>query len=126
MLNWLFFDPRYMGNYGFGGYGGYGGFGYAGAPIQDPTEQDKYIDARLHALEMACAGLWELLKQKNGYSDQELADIIKGLDQKRATTGTTQATCPRCGHPMLTHNHSKCLWCGADLQGAPFVPPATP
>ncbi len=123
MLNWLFFDPRYMG--GFGGFGGYGGgFSYSTMPVQDPTEQDKYIDARLHSLEMACAGLWELLKQKNGYTDQELADIIKSVDQRRSATAN-QEKCPHCGHPMLTHNHTRCLWCGADLQQAPFVPPDT-
>lgn len=126
MLSWLFLG-------GFGGYGGYGGGygafgGYPGAltpALQPIREPDPYTEQRLHSLELACAGLWQLLKDKNGYTDQELMDLIHKVDQQRsgppAPGDDTQQVCPKCGHKMLTRNHGKCLWCGADLQPQPFT-----
>jgi len=118
MLSWLFYDPMFSYPYG----PGMGGL--TNPPLREPTERDPSIEARLHSLEIACAGLWELLKQKNNYSDQELIAAIKAVDD-RNTSQANLTKCPVCGHPMLTHNHAKCLWCGADLQAKPFVPPAS-
>jgi hypothetical protein len=123
MLSWLFFDPTYQYGYVNGPYSGLGMYG-TGPTLPEPTERDKYVEARLHSLELACAGLWELLKQKNGYSDEELAGLIKALDQKRSQEASPDK-CPRCGRPVLTHNHTKCLWCGQEMTASPFVPPAS-
>jgi hypothetical protein len=84
------------------------------------------IESRLHALETACAGLWQLLKEKNGYTDQELMAHISGQNPQPSQPTLTPAAdkvavCPKCGHKMLTHNHNKCLWCGATLDQAPFT-----
>jgi hypothetical protein len=123
MLSWLFSNPLYY-NYGYYGYST-PIMGYAAAPMRPPTKPDPYTEQRLHALEIACAGLWELLKQKNGLSDDELVAVIKDLDAKKHADPSLDK-CPICGHPMLTHNHAHCLWCGADLKAQPFVPPASP
>ena len=115
-----------MGGYPYNAYSyGYGD-PYAPPPVRPIREPDPMIEARLHSLEMACAGLWELLKQKYGYTDQELMDVIKQVDQRRAAQANSPTSdanvCPKCGHKMLTHNHNKCLWCGADLAATPFQP----
>jgi ribosomal protein L32 len=115
MLSWLFLMDTPV-------------YGYRNAYIASPpvnTAQNDYVEARLHSLELACAGLWELLKEKNGYTDAELMTLIKQIDQKRADKTPTLGNvdhnvCPKCGHKMLTHNHCKCLWCGADLPTNPF------
>jgi hypothetical protein len=119
MLNWLFMSPAY------------GGGTYSPPIIREPTERDPMIESRLHALEVACAGLWQLLKEKNGYTDEELMAVINSRNQQpqpdaqpslNPATVDNVAVCPKCHHKMLTHNHNKCLWCGATLQEAPFQP----
>lgn len=123
MLNWLFAS---VGNQGFGGWGsGYGmQNNYWNNPQPVVTPPNHYSEERLHSLELACAALWELLKQKNGYTDDELKSIIQGMGAQRPadpTLGDPNLTqCPKCHHKLLTHNHTKCLWCGADIAGSPL------
>jgi len=116
MLSWLFYDLAFNNSASMSMS--------TFAPLREPTEQNAYVEAPLYALEAACAGLWELLKAKNGYSDEELIASIKDWDTKHPATqgkvGTVADVCPKCGHKMLTHNHTKCLWCGADIPANPF------
>ncbi len=124
MLSWLF-NSYPMGGMPYGGGGTVPYYQGGIPPAQTPMPAtDPNLEQRLHALEAACSGLWELLKVKNGYSDQELIDVIKGLDTKKqaaaADPTSPENLCPKCGHKMLTRNHTRCLWCGADVPANPF------
>lgn len=82
-------------------------------------ETTRGVERRLEALEMSCAALWQLLKDKNGYTDAELINEIHKLDaldgQLDGRVGQSAQVCPNCGHKLLTKSSPKCSWCGADL-----------
>lgn len=91
---------------------------------KDENERFMAIEARLDALELACSGLWDLLKFKHGYTDEELANAVQTVDlrdgQLDGKIRTTPADCPHCGRKLLTRSRKKCLWCGADLKASPL------
>ena len=98
-----------------------------GIPAPTAPKFDTAYDAlekRIDSLELACAGLWQLLKTKHGYTDEELVRVISEVDARDgAVDGRMQNTgqlCPHCGRQMLTKARGKCLWCGAELAKAPF------
>jgi len=82
------------------------------------------LEHRIESLELACAGMWELLKQMSNVTDDQLIAKIREIDAKdgkvdgKITRGSLE--CPACGRQSLVRNATKCTWCGADLQRAPF------
>lgn len=82
-------------------------------------ESVRSVQQRLEALELSCAGLWQLLKNKHGYTDAELIEEIHKIDamdgQIDGKVGQAAQVCPSCGHKLLTKSSPKCSWCGADL-----------
>jgi serine/threonine protein phosphatase PrpC len=84
-------------------------------PSRDPEAQLLRIWARLDALELACSGLWDLLREKHGYSDQEIADNIRRVDLADGVIDGASKACPICGERLLARNRHRCLWCGAEL-----------
>jgi hypothetical protein len=117
MLPWLFT--------GYGGYG-FGSYVNPAADARIAAEQTVMpVDARVHHLELACAGLWELLKTKLGATDEELIAAIQKVDEADGTRDgrvghSANAVCPQCGRKLLTHGSPRCSWCGADLHMDPF------
>ena len=77
------------------------------------------LETRLDHLELACAGLWELLKSKHGYSDDDLISVIQMVDARDGSIDGKVAraakTCPHCHRKLLTRDSPKCSWCGTDL-----------
>ena len=59
----------------------YSGGGASATDISIATERvSQDLNRRIESLELACAGLWELLKAKNGYTGdppQSRADMLK-------------------------------------------------
>jgi hypothetical protein len=111
----------------FSGYGNRYNFGYPSARMDAQLaaeEQVMPVEQRLQHLEMACAGLWELLKTKVGCTDDELIAAIHAIDMQDGKAdgrvGTGDATCPNCHRKLLTRTSPKCAWCGADLHRDPF------
>ncbi len=77
------------------------------------------VHERLDGLELACAGLWDLLKFKHGYSDDELINAIRTIDARDGEEDgkITRAAqpCPNCNRAPLVRNPKKCSWCGTAL-----------
>ena len=77
------------------------------------------LENRLDYLEMACAAMWDLLKKRNGYSDEELVAAIQAVDARDGNVdgkmGRVNRICPSCKRKLLTRDSPKCSWCGADL-----------
>ena len=84
------------------------------------------LENRVESLELACAGLWQLLKSKHGYTDDDLVAAVTEVDAKDGKVDgklgrpVADATCPHCGRNQLTRRAAKCSWCGLDLGRAPL------
>lgn len=83
------------------------------------------LDRRLDTLELACAGLWHLLKSRHGYSDADLVAAIEAADAADGVvdgkaSGERKNPCPNCKRTPLTKNHEVCLWCGFELDRSPI------
>lgn len=110
-----------------GGLIGLARFAEDGAAVTStppPSHEAKALVMRVESLELACAGLWRLLKEHHGYTDEQLVAWIDHVDQedgkldgKRRTRGEA---CLQCGRPALTRSRGKCLWCGADMKRQPL------
>lgn len=114
-------------------FGNYGGMYGSGFPVMNPmptttpgvaTGQFMMLQQRVDSLELACAALWALLKAQNGYTDDQLKEMIHSVDVADGTADgriTRQGgACPHCGHRVLSRTAGKCLWCGAPLNNGPF------
>lgn len=82
------------------------------------------LERRIEHLELACAGLWELLKFKLQCTDDELMNAIQHVDARDGVmdgrAGPPAGLCPSCGRKLLTRSSAKCSWCGADVKVDPF------
>src|SRR5690349_14411839 len=70
------------------------------------------IESRLDHLELACAGLWKLLKDKHGYSDEELVAAIQEVDgrdgQLDGKIAHVSQVCPHCQRKLLSRTPMVC------------------
>ena len=80
---------------------------------------------RIDSLELACAGLWELLKTKHGYTDEELVAAIHKIDMLDGKIDgharDPEATCPHCGRKLLARRSPNCSWCGMEIERNPLA-----
>ncbi|HLO98642.1 MAG TPA: hypothetical protein VK171_08615 [Fimbriimonas sp.] len=77
------------------------------------------LELRIQSLELTCAALWTILKEQNGYTDDQLVRAIHEVDARDGVVDgkITQSAkvCPHCNRKVLTRNPTKCAWCGGDL-----------
>ena len=87
-------------------------------------DSTREVTRRLDTLELACAGLWELLKTRHAYTDDELAEAIRDVDLRdgKLDGKITQNArdCPSCGRKLLLRKSPNCSWCGAAVDKGPF------
>lgn len=84
----------------------------------------QFLERRIESLELACAGLWTLLKEQHGYTDEALVEAVREVDLRDGVedgkiSGSTEV-CPECNRKMLTRKSPNCSWCGADLARSPL------
>ena len=84
----------------------------------------KELSRRVDGLELACVGLWELLKSKHGYTDEDLVTMIREVDLRDGKLDgrirKTATNCASCGRQLLTRRSPNCHWCGAEISKGPF------
>ena len=78
------------------------------------------IEYRVAQLEFACAGLWKLLKEKLGCTDDELLSAMRGAPNAGGVRAD-EDVCLSCGKKLLTLLSPRCSWCGANLNQSPFA-----
>ncbi len=83
------------------------------------------IESRIDSLELACAGLWELLKTKHGYTDEELVAAVREVDARDGAIDgrmkpAAREGCPHCKRLLLTKKSLRCNWCGGELGRSPL------
>jgi hypothetical protein len=72
----------------------------------------------IDTLTLTCAALWELLREKDGLSDDELVAKMREIDLRdgkldgKMTAPTV--TCPSCHRPNKS-NRQRCIYCGGTL-----------
>lgn len=98
-------------------------------PSSSPTEKLQPGEIRslqddIERLLMITESLWQILKEKHGYSDDELMrrvamiDLADGkLDGRVAKSPPVE--CPGC-HRMLHKRHYTCVYCGTQVVQEPF------
>ncbi len=99
--------------------------GASAADVQLAADEvERALSRKIEGLELACAGLWELLKRNHGYTEQQLIDAIREVDMRDGKADgkikPTEETCPKCGRKLLTKRKTNCSWCGAQIERAPF------
>jgi predicted RNA-binding Zn-ribbon protein involved in translation (DUF1610 family) len=79
------------------------------------------MEERVEKLSVLMAGMWELLKEKTGVSDDELKQIVSKVETQRQQD-SQQFTCPQCGRAMLARDR-RCLYCEYRIpDNDPFSP----
>lgn len=68
--------------------------------------------------------LWTMLKQANGYTDEQLIEVIQAIDMRDGKLDGKVARqppppCPKCNR-TLCENRPYCLYCGAPVTRHPF------
>lgn len=70
--------------------------------------------------------LWEILKEKHGYSDVDLIKRVAEIDMRDGAldgavkTGSGPQACPHCGRTLLG-KRPICLYCGKPVARDPFT-----
>src|SRR5476649_2623959 len=75
------------------------------------------IQDKLDRVTLACAALWELVKERTNLTENDLAARIAILDAKDGVADgkmtRTVKPCAQCHRPM-SPQHRKCMYCGAE------------
>src|SRR4029450_122071 len=89
----------------------------------DSNTRVRLLEDRLEKSLMACEALWILVKDRLGFTEQELlerinqVDLMDGLQDGKVKTKPLE--CGHCGR-VVSRRHSKCLYCGASFEAVPF------
>jgi hypothetical protein len=102
-------------------------------PVGGPTHADvagridiavSEVDRRVEELQISCAAMWEILRDRFGMTDEQLVDKINEIDlrdgQKDGKMQPQNQDCPSCGKHLLIRQRDVCSWCGHRLTEQPF------
>jgi len=82
------------------------------------------VDDRVDELQLSCAAMWELLRDKMGFTDEQLAAKMQEIDARDGNEDgrifSTEDTCPECHRKLLIRARDICSWCGHMLVDKPF------
>ena len=92
--------------------------------ISPSTESSiRSLKANMERMMLICEALWELLRDKHGYTEQQLQSKIYEIDMRDGTLdGKNQrkaVECPDCGH-MVSSRHPACIYCGRVIDTSVF------
>ena len=91
-------------------------------PAEAPVAE---LQTDVERLMMITEALWNLLKEKHGYDDNELIKQITMIDMAdgkldgRVNTRTPPQPCPKCNR-ILVKNRPRCIYCGEPIALDPF------
>ena len=94
------------------------------AQQQAETQSAKHLEERVAYLALICRALFELLREKTGITEQELAAKITEVDLRDGKADGRMTPlpkkCPSC-QSMMAPRFNRCLFCGYKDQSAdPF------
>ncbi len=96
-----------------------------GFSTDDEVMLVRNLERRVELLMVVCQAQWELLRDRTGLTEEELAAKITEVDARDGTAdgriGAAIADCPACGRKGNTRREF-CLYCGERLPRAePFA-----
>lgn len=82
------------------------------------------IRHNLESLSLTCQAMWELLREREGFTDETLMQKMQEIDlrdgQADGKMTRTVVNCPACSR--INHcRHETCMYCGVDLPGSGHV-----
>lgn len=89
----------------------------AGGSSQVDNSRLTEIEFKLERLSLITHALWDLLKDRHGYTDEELNDWITLTDLKdgrhdgRYKANSPPLNCPKCGR-VVGRTQARCIYCG--------------
>ena len=83
-----------------------------------------FLRTDIERLLMITEALWDILKEKHGYTDEDLANRVVEIDRRDGRVDGRVAqlppgTCPRCNR-TLERKRAYCLYCGQAIARDPF------
>ena len=79
----------------------------------------KLLRERLEHQTQLTRAVWELVKAKLDYTDEDLRVRVQKLEEESAAQPKAAATCASCGRP-IQENIRICIYCGADHDEQPL------
>lgn len=81
------------------------------------------LSRRAETLALACQALWELLRETNGFRDEQLVNKILEIDlrdgKRDGKISKRPVSCPECGRANSS-TQRKCFYCGTPIPGDIF------
>src|SRR3954452_18588747 len=91
------------------------------APRAPSHEAVEHLERRVNRLSLLCQSMWELLRERAEFTDDQLAAKVLEVDLRDGTNDGRMATqitnCPSCGR-KTNSKRSSCVICGAELPKA--------
>jgi len=86
--------------------------------------QNRETQLDVEKLFMITEAFWNILKEKHGYADEDLARMVQDIDLRDGQLDGKVAKqpkppCPQCGRTLMGR-HPVCLYCGAVAVRGPF------
>ncbi len=69
------------------------------------------LEEHLEKLTLVCAALWDLVKERGKWSEEDLAARVAVLASQGKMSHAAHPCC-KCGRPVTTR-HRTCMYCGA-------------
>ncbi len=86
--------------------------------------QNEALQRDVEKLFMITEAFWEILKDRHGYTDEHLGEMIRAIDMRSGQLngkGRKQQNpaCPKCQRTLIG-KQSVCLYCGTEVFRDPF------
>jgi hypothetical protein len=84
-----------------------------------------FMQADIERLLMITEEFWNILKEKHGYTDEDLIQRVQAIDMQDGrldgrVARQTPTTCPQCGRPAA-RKRIACMYCGTASTEHPFA-----
>jgi hypothetical protein len=91
----------------------------ANSKSAENTAEVESLRRDMDRLMMICEALWGFLKDKHGYTDEQLNEAVKTIDLRDGqldgkTTQPAATPCPNCGK-INSARRPRCIYCGTPL-----------
>ena len=86
--------------------------------------QNDALSMDVEKLFMITEALWNILKEKHGYTDENLAVMVQNIDLRDGqldgkVANQPNPACPKCGRTLMAR-HPVCIYCGTVSVQGPF------